>query len=105
DAEGRLQICQSIKLDQDDLREGILLEFDNEAHAFTIALVSYFANTFDTLVADQLANFCSETSLVHLIRDLGNDDLLAIRIRDLLYIGASAHHDAAAPRRVSLVNA
>ena len=58
DAERRLQIGQPIELVEDDLREDVLLQLDDEAHAVAIALVAHLADAFDPLLAACSSPIC-----------------------------------------------
>ncbi len=51
--------CRSVRRKSwfmDDLREGVLLQLDDEAHALAVALVAHLADALDPLVADELAD-------------------------------------------------
>ncbi len=106
DAEGRLHVGQPIELVEDDLREHVLLQLDDEAHAVAIALVAHLGDPLDALLAHELGDLRVEARLVHLVGDLGDDDLLAIAsARDLLDRRAGAHDDGAASGPVRLLDA
>src|SRR5262249_43397513 len=105
-AERRLQIRHSIELVDDDLRKDVLLQLDDEADAVAIGLVADLADAFDLLVANELADVRGDARLVDLIRDLREDDLLAIgAVRDRLDHLPRAHDDRAATRALRLLDA
>ena len=83
------------ELVQNNLRFGSALEFDDDAHAVAIAFVADVGDVFDVFVVDQLRDALDQASLVHLIRNFGDDDGLAIFV-DVFDRGLGAHHEAAA---------
>ncbi len=66
------------ELVQDDLRFGSALEFDDDAHAVAIAFVANVGDVFDVFVVDQLRDALDQARLVHLVRNLGDDDGFAV---------------------------
>ncbi len=63
------------------------------------------ANAFDVLFAHQLGDALDEARLVHLERNLGDDDALALALLGNFDFGAGTHHDGAAAGLVRLANA
>ena len=95
-AEGRLQRRVAIELVQDDVGGGVALEVDDHAHAVPVALVPQVGDALDPLFADEFGDPLDHRGLVHLIRDLGNDDGLAV-LGSRLDGGLAAHHDRTTP--------
>ena len=84
DAERLLQRRHLPEVVQDHLRDGVLLELDDDAHALAVGLVADVGDALDLLVADQLGDLLDQPRLVDLVRDLGGDDRLAPGLRVLL---------------------
>ena len=89
------------ELVEHDLRFGSALEFDHNAHAVAIAFVANVGDVVDGLLVDQVGDALDQARLVHLIRNLGNDDRLLF-LGDVLDGGAGAHHETSAASAVSL---
>ena len=102
----RLEVGLPVELVDDDLRDHVLLQLDDEAHAVAIALVADLADALELLLAHQLARCARHARLVDLVGDLGDDDLLLVAAsRGLLHVDARAHDDDAAARAVRLLDA
>ena len=84
-----------VQLVQHNLRLGPTLEFDHYAHAVAIAFISDIAYVFNVLVVDQLSHAFDQASFVHLIRDLRDNDGLAVFVESF-DCRFSTHHEAAA---------
>src|SRR5258706_2017785 len=82
------------ELIENDLRLGATFEFDDDAHAVAIAFVANVGNVLDVLVVDELGDAFDEYGLVHLIRNFGDDDGLAVFV-DVFDGGFGAQHEAA----------
>ena len=78
-----------------DLRVGVLLELDDDAHTVAVGLVAQTGDAVELLVAHLLGDVLDELALVDLIRKLGHDDADAV-VSPRLGLGAGAHDDAAA---------
>ena len=104
DAEARLQRRVAIELVQHDIGHRVALQLDDDAHAVAIAFVAQIGDALDGLVLHQLGDALDHARLVHLIRNLGDDDRLAI-LADLLDLGLAAHDDRAAAERVGGMDA
>ncbi len=104
DAEGRLQRRVLVELVEDELWLPFALELDDQAHAFTVALVAQVGDADDLLVGDQLGDGLDELGLVELEGDGGDDDGLAAAAQ-LLELVLSAHHDRAAAGQIALTDA
>jgi hypothetical protein len=106
DAERRLQIRHPVELVHDDLRQNVLLELDDEPDPVAVRLVPHLGDALDALLAHQLAELGVHAGLVHLVGDLGDDDLLTLPLaRDLLDVEPRSHHDRPAPGALRLVDA
>ena len=77
-AEIHLQLGVLVEVVQDHLGLFTALQFEHNAHAVAVALVANLRNTFDPLLVHQFGGLGDHPRLVHLERDLGNDDRLAI---------------------------
>ena len=53
------------------------LQLDDDAHAVLVGLVAQLGDAVDFLVAHQLGDALEQARLVHLVRQLGDDDGLA----------------------------
>src|ERR1700730_10840915 len=73
-----LQLRLLVEMVQNELRLGIALYLDHDAHPLAVALVPDIGNAVDFLVLDQLRDVLDQPRLVHLVRQLGDDDVLAI---------------------------
>ena len=101
-AERFLHLRVFVEMVEDELRLFVALHLDHDAHAFAIAFVANIGNAFDLLVLDQLGDVLDQTRLVHLIRQLGDDDVLAI-LAALFDGGFRAHLEGAAALFVGLL--
>ena len=80
DAERLLQLGLLEQVVQHHLADFAALQLDDDAHAVAIRFVAKVGNAFDRLLAHQLGDALEQARLVQLIRDLGDDDLLAIAL-------------------------
>src|SRR5215475_11078458 len=78
DAERRLHRRQLVEIIQNDQPLFAALQFDDDAHAVPIALVTNVADTLEAFFVHELGNLFDQARLVYLIRDLGDDDDVAI---------------------------
>ena len=95
-AEAHLKLGEAEQLVQHHLGRRVAPQFDHDAHAGAVALVAHLADALDLLGAHQFADALQQGGLVHLIRDLVDDDRFAVAA-DLLELGAGADGDGAAP--------
>src|ERR1700747_2692961 len=103
-AEGLLHLRHLEKLVEDDFRLLVALHFDDDAHAFAVALIANVRDAFDFLVVDEFGDVLDEIFLVHLIRQFGDDDVLAILAA--LFDGCLGPHlEAAAASFIGLLDA
>ena len=106
DAEGLLQLRVLVEVVEDDLADFAALQLDDHAHAVAIRLVAEVGDALDRLLADQVGDALEQLRLVHLVRDLGDDDLLRGRPSWSVSISALARTwMRAAAGDVGLVNA
>src|SRR5579872_3510066 len=91
------------ELVEDDLGLNATLQFDDDAHAVAIGFVANIGDVFDFFVVDQRRDALDQNRLVYLIRNLGDDDGLAIFV-DVLDGGFGAHHEAPAACAVGFEN-
>ena len=104
DAEGDLQLRQRIQVIQHHFADRVAFDFDDDAHAVFIGLVAQRADAFHAFFFDQLGDLLDQTRLVHLIRDLVNDDGFAPGLGVGFHFRARAQVDFAAPGAVGLFN-
>src|SRR5690606_27428242 len=78
-----------------DLIARVALELEHHADAVAIRLVADVADALELLLADHVRGLLDPPRLVDLVRQLGDDDRLAI-LADLLDVGDAAHRDRAA---------
>ena len=102
DAEAHLQLRVLIEIVEDHLRHFAALQLDHHPHAVAVRLVAQIGDAFDHLVAHQIGDPLDHLDLVHLIRNLGDDDRLAVALLVGLDLRLRAHHDRSAPGRVGL---
>ena len=92
-----------VELVQHNLGLRAALQFNDDAHALAVGFVADVADVVHGLVVDQVGNSLDQGRLVHLVRDLGDDDRLAF-LADVLNGGAGAHQKTAAAVFVSGAN-
>ena len=80
------------------------LQLDDDAHAVLVGLVAQLRDALDQLAAHQVGDALEQPRLVHLVRQLGDDDGFAAVVVDLLDLGPGTHQDAAATGRVGGVD-
>src|SRR6202035_2994145 len=84
-----------VELVENDLRFSAAFEFDDNAHAVAITFVAHIRNVFDLFIVHQLGDTFDEDGLVYLIRNLGDDNRLAV-LGDVFDGGFGAHHETSA---------
>jgi hypothetical protein len=87
-AEGVLQLGLLVQVVQHHLGHFAALELDHHAHAGLVGLVADVRNAFDLLLGDQLGDALEQRPLVHLVRQLVDDDRLALAAVDVLEVRA-----------------
>src|SRR5690625_980963 len=94
DREARLQLGVLVQLVEHQLRMGTTLQFEHDAHALAVGLVAQRTDVLDLLVAHQAGGRLDQRRLVHLVRDLADDD--GDPAGTLLEAGSAPYPDAAA---------
>ena len=101
-----LQLGLLVELVQDDVAGLALLQLHHHADAFPVALVPQVGDAVDLLLVHQLGDLLQQGGLVHLVGQLGEDDLLPVPgPLDLLHVGLGPHHAAAAAGAVGVQDA
>jgi hypothetical protein len=101
DAERGLQRRVLVQVVQHDVGQFAALQLDHDPHALTVGLVADVRDALERLLAHQIGNALDQLGLVDLVRDLGDDDCLAIAATaERLDFAARAHDDRAATGRV-----
>ena len=102
-AKRRLELRVLEQVIQDNFTNCITAEFNHNADV-AARFIADVRNAIDALVADEVCNLLAEFSLVHHVRDFGDDDArLALCIR--FNFGTGAHTHTAMTREVSFANA
>ena len=78
DAEADLQLRVLVEVVENDLGLLAALQFEDDAHAVAIALIANFRDAFDLLLVDQRGGVFDQARFVDLVRNLGDDDVLAV---------------------------
>ena len=86
------------------LRNGALLEVDDNAHALAVGLVAHVRDALDLLLVDRLGNLLLKKALVDGIGNLGNHQALAA-VLDLLHMNLCTHGDTATAGLVGVADA
>ena len=105
DPEGRLELGVLVEVVQHHLRRAAPLDLDDDPHPRSVGLVAQVGDPLHFLVAHQVGDFLDQPGLVDHVRQLRDDDRLAIFLADLLHLAARPDGDYASPGGVSLVNA
>src|SRR5438552_1392979 len=77
-AEADLELRVLVEIVKDYLGLLPALQLEDDAQAVAVAFIAYFRNALYFFVVQQRGGMFNEPRLVDLIRNLGNDDLLAI---------------------------
>ena len=85
------------------MRVRVALDLDVDAHAVAVGLVAQVGDAVDPLVLDEVGHLLEQRGLVHLVRQLGDDDRGPVAA-DLLERDLGAHHDAPAAVGVHLAD-
>ena len=89
---------------QNNFRFFAAFHFDDDAHAFAVGFIAHVGDAFDLFRLHQLGDALDQAGLVNLVRNLGDDDVLAV-LADAFDRGLGAHGEAAAPGFVRRDNA
>ena len=98
-----MQLRVAVNLVQHHIGHSIAAQLDNHPHAVAVGFIANVADAFDALVTDRIGNFLDHRRLVHLIRNLGDDQGFAI-LAYLLDRYAAAHDHRAAARLIGGAN-
>jgi hypothetical protein len=105
-AEGVLHLRLLVQVVEDDVGVLAALELNVDPHARLVGFVTQVSNALDLLVAHQLADLDQQVGLVHLVRQLVDDDrLLAAALVHVLEVAGGAHHHAPAAGAVAVAHA
>ena len=74
----------------------VLLQDDDDAHAVAAGFVAQVRDALDLAVAHEVGDLLDERGLVHLVGELGDDDLRAAAARAFFFDGRARVHDDAA---------
>ena len=80
----RLQLRVLVEIVEHDLRHLAAAQLDDDAHAVAVGLVAKIGDALDGLLAHELGDLLEQPRLVHLIRDLGDDDRELVALLALL---------------------
>src|SRR5206468_12589681 len=105
DAEGVLQLRLLVQVVQHHLGHFAALQFDDDAHARLVGLVLDVADAFELLLVNQLGHALEQVLLIYLVRDLVDDDRLALATVDVFEVALRTHHDLAAAGTVAVAHA
>ncbi|MNG94648.1 hypothetical protein D3C79_536630 [compost metagenome] len=105
DAESDLQLSQRIQIVQYHFADRVAFDFNHDAHAVFVGLVTQRADAFHAFFFYQLGDLLDQTRFVHLIRDFVNNNGFAAGFGVGFYFGTSAQVDFTAPGTVSLFDA
>ena len=78
DAEADLQLGVLVEIIEDDFGLLAALQFEHDAHAVAVALVADLGDALDLLLVHQGRGSLDQPRFVHLVGNLGDDDLLAV---------------------------
>src|SRR5262245_61068064 len=94
DAEGFLERGMFVELVEHDLRYGIALELDRDAHAFTVGFIARFSgDSFNLFFLVQQSNLLDQAGFVDHVGNFADDDLLFPRALDRFDKRLAAHLD------------
>ncbi len=96
DSERRLQRREREDLVQDDLRDGVALDVDDDAHSLAVGLVADRGDALEAFLVHEVRDELDEPRLVDLERDFRDDDRLAVALLVLLDPRLAAHLQDAA---------
>ena len=104
DAEAHLQLRVLIQLVEHHLRDGVLLQLDDDVDAVAIGAVVDVRDLGKLLLTNQLAELLEQALAVHLVRDLRDHDG-AFAVLALFDLALRAHGEAAATRLIGIQDA
>ena len=104
DAEHTLHRGVLVEIVQDNVRHFAALEFDHHAHPGLVGFVAQLGDALDFFFLHQLGDLFEQVGLVHLVRQLGDDDGLTAVLLVSLDRGARAHVHPPAAGAISLAD-
>ena len=78
DAEADLELGMLVEVVEDDFRLLAALQREHDAHAVAVAFVARLVHTLEFLFVDEAGHVLDELGLVHLVGNLGDDNLLVV---------------------------
>ena len=102
DTEYRLHLGLLVQIIKHYLGIFATAQLNHDAHTFFIRLVAQFSDAFDFLVFHQLGDLLDQPRLIHLIRDLSDDNGFFTALVGGFNFRTSAHINAAPTGTVSL---
>ena len=103
-AEAHLQLRVLVQLVEHHLRDGVLLEVDDDVDAVAVGAVVDVADLGKLLLAHELAKLLEQALTVHLVGNLRHHDG-ALAVLALLHLALRAHGERAAARLVRVTDA
>ena len=104
DTERDLHLRERIQVVQNELRGSLTLDVDGNVHTVAVGMIVDIGDAVDALILDKLCDVFDESCFVDLIRQLGDDDLVAA-IRLFHNLCAGTHVNSAAAGAVCGANA
>ena len=105
DAEHVLQLRLGEQIIDDHFAGLTALDLNHHAQAIFIRLIAQLSNAFDFLLFNQLGDLLNQPGLVHLIRQLSDDNVIAAGFIVVLDGMARAHVNTSTASAVSIENA
>jgi hypothetical protein len=99
DAEHRLERRLRKQIIEHDFGVFAAPQLDDDAHAVLVGLIpqTIVGDAFDLFFAYQIGDALDQSRLVHLIRQLGDDDRLSISLADIFEVGTRTDREPPAP--------
>ena len=94
-----------VEIVQHDLWDFAAFQLNDCAHAGLIRFIAQIRDAFKFFVADQLTNLDEQVCLVHLIRQLIDDDGLTTALFQVFKVGACAHDAATTTGAIAFTHA
>ena len=79
--EARLEVSHLVELVQHHISIGIALQVNHDTHTFAVRLIVYIRDAIDFLISDKFCNLLDELRLVHIVRNLVNNNLIVSSFR------------------------
>ncbi len=103
DAEAGLELRVLVELVENDLGDRVVLQLDDDSHTLAVRLVSQVRDLSELLLTHEIRDLHDQLRLVHLVRDLADDDSRSA-CRGLLDMGLSANRERPAPGLVCVLD-